>query len=216
MSALIEALQAAGVGLDLLMEVVRLEERVAFADHFEEREFARREYNAEKMRRSRAKKAAVTSRDVTYRNSAATIEKKESKKEESKKDSQIRKIGFPEGFKLSDDDMRLCRDLGWSDLKISAEFAKFRDHASANARRQADWHAAWRNWVRSPYQKPSVNGVGGVTPRPGSKEDQREKAADAYRELTDYVHTHTDDARGCGAPSSPLAGLLPLIQPPRS
>ncbi len=39
-------------------------------------------------------------------------------------------------------------ELGLSVQEIEFETAKFRDHAIANDRRQADWAGAWRNWMR--------------------------------------------------------------------
>jgi len=37
----------------------------------------------------------------------------------------------------------------------AVELQRFKDHAKANARRCADWDAAWRNWLSSPYRKPN-------------------------------------------------------------
>lgn len=55
---------------------------------------------------------------------------------------------------------------GWSFEKTNQEIQRFKDHAQANNRRQADWNAAWRNWVTSPYQQ-KANGHG---KRPGVME----------------------------------------------
>jgi hypothetical protein len=57
---------------------------------------------------------------------------------------------------------------------------------------------------------------GGRAPRPGSREDTRERTIHALRKLKDYARSHSDDeARGGDAgPSS--AGLLPDAQPARS
>jgi hypothetical protein len=64
----------------------------------------------------------------------------------------------------SDADTTFARSKGWDDLKIQSEASRFRDHAIANNRRQADWAAAWRNWVTSPYQKKGhINGAGNST-----------------------------------------------------
>lgn len=67
--------------------------------------------------------------------------------------STARKGDLPVDFELSEADRRFAFDRGWDDHKLRAELQRFRDHASATGRKQADWHAAWRNWVTSPYQQ---------------------------------------------------------------
>lgn len=41
---------------------------------------------------------------------------------------------------------------GWSIAYLQSEFSRFCDSAIASNRLYADWEAAWRNWVTSPYQ----------------------------------------------------------------
>jgi uncharacterized protein YdaU (DUF1376 family) len=40
-------------------------------------------------------------------------------------------------------------------LEEATELEHFKDHARATGRLCADWNAAWRNWLRSPYRKPN-------------------------------------------------------------
>jgi hypothetical protein len=57
----------------------------------------------------------------------------------------------------------LARQLfGWDEWKTYEEAEHFRDKARAKDYRYADWDAAFRNWLKSPYQqqKGSTNGNG--------------------------------------------------------
>ncbi len=36
------------------------------------------------------------------------------------------------------------------------ELPRFRDHAKSTDRKCADWNAAWRNWLRSPFRKKPI------------------------------------------------------------
>lgn len=47
-----------------------------------------------------------------------------------------------------EDAYELGAEIGLTSAEIENETAAFRDHAKANDRRQADWTAAWRQWVR--------------------------------------------------------------------
>jgi len=51
------------------------------------------------------------------------------------------------------------------------ELDHFKDHARAIDRRCADWDAAWRNWLRSPYRKPNGGHGNGNGRRHGSALD---------------------------------------------
>lgn len=53
---------------------------------------------------------------------------------------------------------------GWDTSRLETELAKFKDYAIANGKLYADWHAAWRNWVRSPFQ---AGGQAFLAARPG-------------------------------------------------
>jgi hypothetical protein len=60
---------------------------------------------------------------------------------------------LPEDWKPQPHDVVALRNLGWRFEDIAVELQRFCDHARSNARRQADWDAAFRNWFRSDYQK---------------------------------------------------------------
>ncbi len=49
-------------------------------------------------------------------------------------------------------DVRFAEARGLTEAQIETEAQRFRDHAAAKGRRCANWDAAWRNWVTSPFQ----------------------------------------------------------------
>lgn len=65
---------------------------------------------------------------------------------------------FPDGDWLTDEDREYATARGMGPV-IATEFEKFRDHALAKGRTAKDWHAAWRNWITSPYQQTIKSGV---------------------------------------------------------
>lgn len=80
------------------------------------------------------------------------------------------------------------KEKDWTLERATLEAQCFRDHARGGGRVQADWPAAWRNWVRSPYrnnQKGSVNGRG--QPRPHSREDREERTGAALAKLRAFA-----------------------------
>lgn len=58
-----------------------------------------------------------------------------------------------------------ARSEGWDDERTNREWQRFRDHSLAKGRKHRDLMAAWRNWVRSPYQ---TNGASNAKPGSGS------------------------------------------------
>ena len=60
---------------------------------------------------------------------------------------------LPDHWSPQEHDMDALRELGWRTADIETELYRFRDHARSNGRRQVDWDAAFRNWMRSGYQK---------------------------------------------------------------
>jgi hypothetical protein len=64
------------------------------------------------------------------------------------------KAALPSDFRLSEQDIEFALSKGWTQAYLQSEFSRFCDHATAHARQQADWRAAWRNWVTSPFQRP--------------------------------------------------------------
>lgn len=76
------------------------------------------------------------------------------------KSNQISKAApatrLPTDWMPSDSDIQFCKATR-PDLNVYEVADSFRDHwlAAAGAKgRKADWPATWRNWIRSPYQKP--------------------------------------------------------------
>lgn len=55
----------------------------------------------------------------------------------------------PEDFVPSQSDLKVALELGFTNEKISFEVDRFRDHEFSKA--HTDWHAAMRNWFRSPF-----------------------------------------------------------------
>jgi|SRR5215467_11403024 len=63
------------------------------------------------------------------------------------------KTSMPAGWIPRAEDIQALLDLGWWTFDIEDEIQSFRDHASSHASKYSDWDAAFRNWMRSPYQK---------------------------------------------------------------
>jgi uncharacterized protein YdaU (DUF1376 family) len=63
--------------------------------------------------------------------------------------ARARKTPLPHDFVP---DRELPRSVGWSESAIDQQIERFKDSARAHKRLYADWPAAWRNWVRSPFQ----------------------------------------------------------------
>src|SRR5262249_17214168 len=104
---------------------------------------------------------------------------------------------------------------GLSEERIDAEAERFRDHSLKKAIVHHNVDAAWRNWVTSPYQA-RAPANGSHAPRPGSKEDQRERTAEAYQALSEFVAAHPDDEGGGSRSRAADVGLLPFAKPARS
>lgn len=143
-------------------------------------------------------------------------EDKEDKEESSepKKALRLRAHPLPANFALTEADRQVARSEGWTEAKIDSELQRFKDHAAANGRKQVDWRAAWRNWVRSPFQNAPragpTNGHGAAGPRPGSREDRQERLANVLQAIDPRTRPHANDGRSGESPATPIAGLLPL------
>jgi len=61
---------------------------------------------------------------------------------------RARTHALPDEWNPPEDAYDLGAEIGLTSAEIENETAAFRDHAKANDRRQADWTAAWRQWVR--------------------------------------------------------------------
>jgi hypothetical protein len=123
----------------------------------------------------------------------------------------MRKCQLPENFTLTESDVAYARERGWTDAKLNDELDRFRLHAQANGRLQADWHASWKKWVTSPYQT-----TGGTN---GYAKPKRKTTSDVCDELLADIRAKmagTPDSRGGEqgrqADDVGLFGVLP-VQP---
>jgi len=89
-----------------------------------------------------------------------------------------------------------------------AEYVDFWIGVPGNRGIKLDWPATWRNRVR--YLAKKVNGHHATAPRPGSREDTRERTVNVLDKLKDYARAHADDEGGGGAAGGPDVGLLPF------
>jgi len=109
-----------------------------------------------------------------------------------KKQDSKRNLAMPIDFALTDSDVRFAADRGFDEQRIKFEYQRFCDHATANGRRQADWHAAWRTWVTSPYQR--TNGNGSANGR-HVETPKRRTVLDVAREFTEHLDARQRDRR---------------------
>ena len=66
-----------------------------------------------------------------------------------------RRSAVPDGFAPRAADVACAADAGldFDGDSFQAETIQFVDHHRAKGSRMADWNAAWRTWMRSPYRK---------------------------------------------------------------
>ena len=104
-----------------------------------------------------------------------------------KKQDSKRNLAMPIDFALTNSDVKFAADRGFDEPRIKFEYQRFCDHATANGRRQADWHAAWRTWVTSPYTRGNgaVNGRHVETPK-------RRTVLDVAREFSAHLKSQRE------------------------
>jgi hypothetical protein len=183
MSKIIDDLIACGVPSDTLLAVVKL---IAAAEIAEKN----RSQTRDRVQRFRDRKRNETLRNVSetlpspaYISKKDKIDKKEESIDSAPKVRPVKKA-LPADFTLTESDIEHATSRGWSRPYAESEFSRFRDHATANGRKQVDWRAAWRNWVTSPYQK--TNG--------GQNGKTRKNCADVGRELFEQFSREERDA----------------------
>ena len=71
-----------------------------------------------------------------------------------------RKTRMPDNAALSEKMAEIAKAEGISMEEAEAQFGRFKDYATANGKAYANWDAAWRNWLRSPFFKPITKGNG--------------------------------------------------------
>jgi hypothetical protein len=115
---------------------------------------------------------------------------------------------LPDDFKLSQEAVAYAGEHG---LNASDLFAPFCDHHRAKGNAMVDWTAAWRTWVRNEvkFSKNRMNG-NGHAPRPGSKEDSRERTQAALAAFAPNDGTY--DCRTGPRSREPLFEIIPPTQ----
>ena len=209
-AAMLRELIAAGVtGDTLVMAVERIETSLK----------PRRSSGAERTAKWREKKKQNDTNkvtdvtdvtDVTSHVTPSLIE--ESKKEEEKEVRGRKRVApLPESWKPPERAYALASELRLSVPEIEP---RYRDYLAASGKMYADYDAGFCNFIRNTPRFSKPNGTNGHhTPRPGSKEDQRERTAEAYRQLSDYVDAHADESRRGRKPRPADAGFLPFAKP---
>lgn len=97
-------------------------------------------------------------------------------RERRKGGARTRATALPASWEPNDSHRELATERG---VDVGEEAEKFRDHAAANRRRQADWDASFRNWLRIAYPKrPSLGVVEGGG---GNVDDEWQKVAEEIR-----------------------------------
>ena len=189
---IIDELIAAGVSSDTIVAVAKLIAEAEITAKI-------RAQTRDRVQRFRERKRDVTLPcvTVTLPPPAYTTPRRVS---EPKRVLRHAKHSLPTDFELSESDNRHAVNAGWSQNRVDSELIRFRDHAAANDRRQADWHAAWRNWVSSPFNATKNGGTNGHhhAANPAGK-----TVSDVARELLAEHRARADE---------PPDGLLPPIR----
>jgi hypothetical protein len=169
----------------------------------------RRQYKSDnstpRVQKHRSAERNVSETPPEYRVQNTDKERRSLRSRPSKRASAV---SIPDDWKP---DREFSSSHGLSEQRIDEEVARFRDHALAKGRTAKNWDAAWRNWVTSPFQK--TTSQNGQAPRPGSKEDNRERTAQMLRDLDAYINAHPDDEEPSREDRQKNAGLLPFRKP---
>lgn len=108
--------------------------------------------------------------------------------------------------------MKYAADRGLRLVEIEIEITKFRNYWINRTDRDAAkprWDLCWQNWILNVR-----SGSNGVAPRPGSKDDTRERTVNALRSLDPFPRA--DDARRGEGAGAPISGQLSLVKFARS
>lgn len=208
----------AGASVDVILAAVEAE-LVAEGERVQ----ARRAKDAERQRRWRARDS-VESQPVTRSHcdtkvslssllsSSTSITKEEEKKEERKKErkERARKIPVPPDWKPNEAHYAKAAILGIPADLMLMKADDMRNWAKSKAVIRADWDATFFGFLR-PHD--SVNGHG-AAPRPGSKEDTRERTVNALRALDPFPRE--DEPRPSESFGAPVSRQLSFAKPTRS
>jgi len=148
--AMFRKLTVLGLSQDQMAGVLEVFNEVEAADEH------RRAMQRERWHRGRGKKAlTLDKRELTLANDSrapAPAEGSSSKKELTEQ-KKVRERS-PNGSRLPKDfvpKLGIAKDAGLTREEFDVEIAKFKDHWTAKAgkdARKADWQATWRNWCR--------------------------------------------------------------------
>ena len=130
---------------------------------------------------------------------------------ESKKEVVARARGtrLSPDWQPSDEDRKFAADFAVDADWLRGEFVDFWIGVPGQRGTKLNWSATWRNRVRT-VKKPSARSSNQYAPRPGSKEDTRERTVNVLRSLDPFPRT--DDARSSEGVGPPVPRLLPFVK----
>jgi hypothetical protein len=99
----------------------------------------------------------------------------------------------------------------WERSRVTEEWQRFRDYHLAHGKQPKNVMAAWRNWCRSPFRN-SNGHPPQQAPRPGSREDRKEKTQHALKQVDAYLDQCDDKGPGSQA-NKTNARLIPFRKP---
>ena len=112
--------------------------------------------------------------------------------------------------------IRLGRDVPWMFVQADGMrlWAKANEHRAVA--RKSDWNATFTGWMRreAPRARAGPTNGHGAAPRPGSREDTRERTVNALRKLDLFVNARPDDAGAGGDDRAPILRVIPHAKPP--
>lgn len=138
---------------------------------------------------------------------------KGSKKEKKKGEllvARARGTRITEDWQPDDERREFARSLGLDPTAVRDEFVDFWIAVPGSRGLKLDWQKTFKNRAREVAgRRGRVNGV--HAPRPGSKDDTRERTVNALRSLDPFPYR--DDAGRGESAGSQVSGLLPFAKP---
>lgn len=122
-----------------------------------------------------------------------------------------RKSRLPEDWQPSESDQAYGLNLGRSPAEIESDAEEMRLWAGANGATAVDWSLRFKGWMRRNAQR---RGTGPPTlfPRPGSRDDTRERTANAMRKLSEFIDANADEPNRSGSPRETSSGVIPFAK----
>ena len=170
----ITILRAAGLSDTEILRVIEQQEIVDEAAKAKVREQTR-----ERTRRWRERM-----RDVCDASPSSPASHKEERKEPKERRNTLTDVPIGTSVRVRDAKRpKVPLPADWNPVvrvEDAAELERFKDHARAKDAHYADWDAAWRNWLTSPYRK--ANGWHANGRPKETFDEQCKRLADACRE----------------------------------